>query len=592
MKFKDLFLFLEQEDDWGNNIEDDDFNPEDIPQIGADPIDADPQVAADRENPPLPAEPERPAKPKKLSNKQQIKQKWSEQQPGLTDFQLEDAFTFFDLRRPGLRPYHPYGYIDPQTNRHYINVAEVTSIVERFPDMIPVFENKGTMMDMKKYPWEVMDFWMDIVRANNILVDEENIVPGTKLPLEEQLEMAKARWQEPANQIVNEGGLIAYKIESKNESIALGSIQRVLNHKRKSEGNSQGNAYWCTAVPLNDKGRSNLWTNYRPSNGFYFVWDQSKEELDKNYSVAILAKENGTYGTVDLYNSTTSGHRWENIVAIYPQLQGKEQYFRWFGTTRKERSDFTINMISMTPGHKYYFGTVSKLDQEAYVESGRHVTDVRAFLTIDPKTRKLYVDKTTKLNNDLQTRFICSDPNNPFGILEILRLETKPENLYKYLDAKILKTNLQVPEGILAIKKLIIGTNWRRWITDDKSNNTLVAPTGKITADTKFGVINLEEGELIKDVQYRVTGTKSYVHQFDQDGIRRRVFYVLQKYTYILGDSNPDPDQFFHIFTTTEAMKKKDSPDYLKGAFFDGPDGEATIEREIANLGLVQLKTR
>ena len=590
MKFKDI-LFLEQVDNWGNPIEDDDFQNDINQDLPQDQV-PDQDQPNDIPEPPLPedGEEERREQSKRLSNRQQIKQKWQQENPGVTEFQMEDALGFFELRRDGLRPFHPFGY--QENGRHYINVPEVTSIAERFPNMIPVLENKSTLLDLKKYPWEVMEFWMDVVREDNALIDEENIVPGTKLPIDEQLTLAKEIWtQSTSNKIVDEGGLMAYKIESKNESIAFGSIQRILNIKRHEQGNSRGSAYWCTTVPLNDRGRSNLWTNYRPSNGFYYVWDQNKNEDHQYYSTAILAKDNDTYSLVDLYNSTTTGHDWDYIVRIFPQLEGKQQFFKWFGTTNKEKSDLTIDQISMVPGHKYYFGTIPKSWQRAYVDSGRHVKDVRAFLTMDPSIRKHYVDKTTKLNNDLQTRFVCSDTDNPFGILEILRLETKPENLYKYLDTKILKTNLGVPDGILAIKKLIIGTNWKRWLTDEKSNNTLIAASGKpITKETKFGVINLEDGEIIKDVQYRVTDTKLYLKQFDQDGVKRREFYVLQKYNFILGNSNPDPEQFFHTFTTKEAMIKKESPNYLKGGFFDGTGGEAIISREIENHGLVLLK--
>ena len=590
MKFKDLFL--EQEDpDWLQQPEG--GGPDDVPQMPDD----EPEDEADGAMgaPPAPeVEPERPDRPKKISATQQIKQKWLGQNPGLTDFQMSDAIGFFRDRRDGLRPYHPYGFIDPQTNRHYINTPEITSLVERFPEMETTLSNLGIMMDLKNYPWEVMEYYVDLVRANNAVIDEENIVPGTKLPLEEQLQLAKDMWVRPENQIINEGGLIVYKIESKNESIALGSILRVLHNIRKAAGNSRGNLYWCTAVPLNDNSRSNLWTTYRPQRAFYYLWDQNRHQEVNEYCSSIQTHQNGSYTFVDLYNNTTPNLGWNEVVAMYPQLDGKEDRFPWFGTTTKEREDLTMDKITMRPGDKHYFGTIPKSYQEAYVDSGRHVKKVKAFLTMDAKTRKLYVDKTTKTNNDLQTRFVCDDPNDPFGILEVLRLEIKPENLYKYLDAKILKTNLDVPDGIMAIKKLIIGNNWRRWITDEVTNHTLIALRSDafIDKNTKFGIMDIANAQIVKNPDYRVSGTETFVRVFTEDGITRKAPIVLQKYTYTSGAGQQDPNQYFYVFTTTDAMINKGSEHYLKGRIFDGPEGEQFIEQQMAAGALVSLSRK
>ena len=595
MKFKDLFL--EQDDnDWGNDeIHDFDADPE-IDDVNNPPQPADP----DEDNPEdeadgamgVPPEPDRPARPKKLSATQQIKQKWLGQNPALTDFQMSDAIGFFRDRRDSLRPYHPYGYINPETNRHYINVPEITSIVERFPEMESTLTNMGTMMDLKNYPWDVMEYYTDMVRANNAIIDEENLVPGTKLPLEEQLQLAKERWSNPENQVLNEGGLIVYKIESKHESIALGSIQRVLKRMRDEAGNSRGSAYWCTTVPLNENGRSNLWTTYRPQRAFYYLWDQNKNQDDLGYCSSIQATERSNYTFVDLYNETTANRSWDSLTTMYPQLVGKENRFPWFGTTNKEKLDIRMDRITMRPGHEFYFGTLPKSYQHAYVDSGRHVTKVKAFLLMDYKTRKLYVDKTTKEDNDVQRRFLCDDPSDEFGILEALRLETKPENLYKYLE-HVLTGRLGIPEGIMAIKKLIIGNNWRRWITDEITNQTLFAlRTDKIDKNTRFGIMDIENAKYVKNPDFRVTSTETFVRVFNEEGVTRKTPIVLQKYIYTSGAGQQDPNQYFYVFTTTDAMTNKGSENYLKGRIFDGPEGEQFIEQQLAAGTLISLSRK
>jgi len=375
MKFND-FLFLEQEvpeDPFLNDDPEDEHDDINDPQLpDGDEDQPDDEQAQD--------EPEKPQKPKKLSLTKQAKLRWLEENPALTEFQLEDAVGFFRGRKDNLKEYHPFGYVDPRTGGHYINLPEVAALVLRFPQMEPVLSQNDKMKDIRNYPWEVMEFYMDNVRAANAVIDEENLVPGTKLPLEEQLEQAKEKWNTPENKVVDESGVKAYKIESKNESIKYGSIQRILNIKRREEGNSQGNIYWCTTVPLNDKGRSNLWTSYRPSNAFYYIWDSNRDELDKNYCGSIQVTQSGSYTFVDLYNKTISDLSWDEIAAMYPVLRDKQRLFVHFGTTPKEREDLTIEKISMQPAHKYYFGTIPESYQNAYVDSGRHVNDVEAFL--------------------------------------------------------------------------------------------------------------------------------------------------------------------------------------------------------------------
>ena len=584
MKFKDLFL--EQEDEWGAPLP-----PEDNDDINNPPLPA----GADDEDPPEeggemggdvdvagnePDQPARPAKPKKLSATQQTKQKWMSERPGLTDFEMAEAMGFFRNRRDRLRPYHPYGYVDPQTNRHYINTPESAILVDRFPQMEPTLSDLGKMLDLKNYPWEVMEFYMDTVQAQNTIIDEENLVPGTKLPLEEQLALAKEKYSEPGGQIFNEGGLIIYRIESKNESIKFGSIQRILKKMRTEQGDSRGSAYWCTTVPLNES-RSNLWTNYRPQQAFYYAWDQNRDPDDEYYCTSIQATRNGSFTLVTLYNSTNSSRQWRDVTNIFPQLEGKENLFPWFDTTSKERQDITLDSITMRPGDKFYFGIIRDAEREAYVDSGRHVNKVAPFLKMSPQIRKLYVNKTTKENNDLQRRFLCDDPNDPFGILNILYLETKPENLYKFLN-HVLKTNLQIEEGILAIKKLIIGNNWRRWVSDENTQHTLVAlQTNKVTKDTKFGIMDIANGDIIKDPDYRVSGTETFVQRKEVEGVTRKIPIVLQKYSYTLGDGQPDPNQYFYVFTTASAMTNKNDPNYLKGQIFDGPAGDEFINQQL-----------
>ena len=621
MKFRDL-LFLEQ-DDWGNNIDPD--QPEDNDDINNPPLPADDPGGDDPDVPEEPQEP-RPPKPKKLSMTQQTKKKWKEESPALTEFEMEEHIAFFRARKDNLRPYHPFGY--QENNRHWINLPEVAALVLRFPAMTTVLSQNDKMKDIRNYPWEVMQFYMENVQATAVVIDEENLVPGFKIPWEEQLERSKEIWNATHNKVIDENGIKVFKIESKHESVQFGSIQRVLNQWRwdklglDARGQrkpnpppnipdlKKGNAFWCITVPLNSPdGRGNMWTTYRPENAFYFIWDANRPDGlteggvtgSENYCGSIQHVNNGSWTFVDLYNHTTSDLTWDDIVRKYPILEGKEEMFPHFGTTSKERVDRNISNISMQEGSSNFFGTQPDSDQYAYVDSGRHVNNLAAFGTMRPRTRKHYVAKTTLENGDAQRRFTCSDPNNEFGILEFLRLQTKPDNLYKMLDVAVLQHQLGVEEGVLALKKLIIGTNWIRGLSDDDKNITLISKreAGRMkmgNIEKRYGLINTETADIEEMPEYvEVPGLlQSFVQPIvDENGkLRAGEKYMMRKYVHKHGDGNMDNTRGFYFFLNKNALHARGEngeipADYLKGKYFTLEEGEAYIQ---SKLGTGELR--
>jgi len=617
MKFKDLFLYTEQEDDdpqiidepvddFGNPFERDDEDPEH--DLTIDYGDGRDLVQAF-------GEPQKPKAPKKLSQTQQAKKAWMEESPGLTEFQVMDAVAFFNQRKPLLRAYQPF--CQQQQGIHHVNLPEITSLSQRFPQMKPALSSLSTIRDIRNYSWEVMEFYMHLVRTASAIIDENNLIPNTKLSWKDQFDLAKEKWDEPRNQIYNEGGLIVYKIVSKHESVKYGSIQRILKLWRADskvpELQDKGPDYWCTAVPASQKGRSNLWTNYRPERAFYYVWDKNQESpqvdrLPDTYCGAIFNTDNNGYGFVDLYNGTVTGKDWSYIAQKYPQLAEKENLFPYFGTTTQEVTELKIDDISMISTHRNYFGALAQTDQEAYIEAeggGKHVNNRDAFLTMEFPNRKLYVDKTSLENNDIANRFLCDDPNNPFGILDIL---TKEHKLDKYLDKKILKTNLGIEEGILAIKKLIIGTNWERYLSD----NNVEQEDGSVKGYTlirlrddgnrqnalerryaPYGVMDTGTGDLIKNPHYVQQAGEAYLKPFNNEDGSVNKGFNMSKFLYRLGDGNYDQNEGFYMFTTQSAtVKNRDgsiSDDYLEGKYFTLSGGDEFIRNKLATGEYVKL---
>jgi len=601
MKFKEL-LFLEQQDDWGVEPEQpEDNDGADNPQLPPEPDDDGEQP----DQPEQPAEPGEPIdlKPKKISPTKQVKMKWMEETPGLTEIETAEAVEFFRRRKDNLRPYHPYGYIDPQTSRHWINLPEITSLVMRFPEMEPILSQEDRMKDLKNYPWDVMSYYMDTVQNAQNEIAETNIIPAIqKKPIEEKLEEAKRVWETTPANIFNDPNFKIRKIDSKHEAIVFGSIQRILKEKRDSRGDRSGSAYWCVTVPPNES-RSNLWTNYRPGGynpqGFYFVWDLERDETDKYYFTSVNPLPNQDppkYSVVDLYNHTSS-MSWDEVVAVIPKLQPWKDRLAFYGTTRKEETDLTLDQVSLTKGHKFYLGNIRDVDKLAYVDSGRHINDVEAFSTLPFEARKLYVAKTSTENNDVQSRFLCNDPSTPYGLLDFLYLENKPQNLYKFLH-KLLKEQLGIDEGVLAIKKLILGTNWDRWLSDDEKHLTLIRKRPEGRRDMKqtkapYGIVNTQSGDIVKHNIYVSQFPKPYLKAYmGPDGrlVKERFFF--QKYVAKSGDGNFDQNEGFYMLYPQSAIFKKNgnvNENYLKGQYFELDEGEDFINSKLNNGEFIKM---
>jgi hypothetical protein len=632
MKFKDIYLTLlaEQQDD------DDELNL-DLPDH---PNAFDQEAGAEEE----PEEPEGPEKPeelrprkqpvqpqqKKLSRTQLIKNKWKQEDPGISEQQINDAIAFFNERKDRLKPYKPYGTIDPRTNRYYVNLPEITALVQRFPEMEAALSNDVKLKDMINYTWEQMSFYQNRIFQQAMEFDDENWVQGDYTE-DQRIEMALQRWTKPFNRVINDGTLIVYRVDCKSEAIALGALDHAIwrkynvsamssTKKNRLTFTENGKTYvggidpdilmaiekkyrwnsqpWCIARPIGGEWGGNLWTNYRPSNGFYFVLDNSKPEWDDFHISALQAKQNGGYEITSMPNSTND-YDWVEIASIYPGLRNKQRLFPWFGTTSREKKELSLDTITFRKGDPYYFGAQSDAVHTTYIENNRFINNRDAFLTLSFTNRKLYVDKTSKENNDYKQRFLCVEPaGDPLGILNIIKNEkiTIPgrgdTNLYKYLNDFILITREHVPEGILAIKLAIVGNNWRRLFTDITNGYTLCSTKDgqtRFNRIPKFGILDVDNQDWIKDVDYIQGKPRTYVHSVtNNDGTKDRKIYVFQIYSKSVGNQI-DPNDYFYFLYRKEALTNRDSDLYMKGKFYDGPTGDAFIKEQVDSGSFIRI---
>ena len=614
MKFKDLLIDILLEQQVPPNPEDPEVDPEgNEPEEPFDPdqpwLDADGNVIPGMEpvhdigrRPPRePNQPQKPEGPKKLSRTQMIKAKWKEENPALSEQQMTDAVDFFNERKDRIRPFHPYGYIDPTTNRHYINLPEIAALAERFPNMIPDLSDPVKVKDLSNYTWEVISFYQDRIYRQAIEMDDENFVKGD-FTEDQRIQMALQRWTKPYNQLINEGGVIIYKVECKAEAIALGALDHAIFRKYKSDkvrknlppderaevvNMTWASQPWCVSRPIGGQYGGNLWTSYRPSNAFYFILDKNKPEWHKHHVAALQTIQGGGYNLSTMTNNTEFPS-WDEIETIYPVLRGKKNMFPWFGTTQREKKELTLDVITFRRGDQYDFAVHPDSVHTSYIENGRMIRDVRCFLTLSFDNRKLYIDKATKENDDYKQRFICEDANDPFGILEILRIQKKPDDLYKYLDGFTLKQRLGIPDGINAIKKTIVGTNWRRWLSDIDTNETLISHRHarmRVGDKPRYGIMNIENADLIKDIVYFAETPKSYGHRNEDRTITK---YIFQKYVYAGGDGQVNATEYFYFLCRPEAFTVG-SDVYLQGKYYNGRDGDAFIQNMVTTGQLVRI---
>lgn len=562
-------------------------------------------------NPPEPAPEVQPKNPadirppvgKKLNDAQKIalvvKARWIREQPGLTDLQMDEHIQFFRERKERLKPYIPYDQnnpvIDPQTKRVYVNIPEITAQVEKFPDMIDILSDAQKMKDIQNYTWEQISFYMDRILNLNRVVDDETYIQGDET-LEERFERAYERWTIPRGQIVNEGNITVYKIESKNESVALGALQICIHEKYSLHAGYNYNA-WCTARPEHSRYGSNLYNTYRSDYGaaFYYVLDKNRTQDDIYYisAINVIGEGRGStyrpYTLISRKNGDDSSYLWDEIVAKYPALNGKQHLFKYFGTTRKEQTNFTLDRITFKRGDPYDFATLSPQLQNQYIDSKRHVTEVRSFMSMEAPERKLYIDKTVKTQDDYKYRFRCGDRNNPFGILNALN-DAKPQD-YKYLDY-ILKEKLGIPMGIIAIRLSIVGGDWIILLTDGNNAVTLCSmKTGTKILKSKemdrYGLLNMTDGSVLKDTVYFKGTLRSLMMITRNNGLSHRNMFHLQRYNKsINGRPEENPNDYFYFLSPIDAYTRN-SANYLKGTFFEGAAGDAFISEKTASKEII-----
>jgi hypothetical protein len=555
MKLHDIVLHIlnEQPEEPidGNQI----VNPEDgqeqpndgqqEPEVTDEPSDEQPQA------------PVKPKKEKPQSPIEKTKIKWLEENPHLNNLLMDEAIEFFNGRKNNLRP-----FIDPQSPGAARNMPEIFALKQRFPDF-PA-EDVQKLKDIQSYSWEQIEFLMDRFNTTDAAAEVDFSIEGDTP--EDRKKSALDKWNKEYNKLIDENNIIVHKIEGKDESIALGRLQHILVEK-------YGGMRWCVTIPPGMG--SNLYSGYRDRRSFYFIMDKNKDESDPNYISAIqvvdMSKNSyeGPFVITPRPNGDQTGRSWEDIVNIWPGLQGKENMFRIIPLSKKEQFDGVLDRIRFypipqNPPATNDFAIQSRAIQEMYVDSpNRVINDPRSFMTMAEDLQKKYVAMTT-LDNYKQ-KYKNLDESKPFGMLEALG----GRNL-KFLDA-VLKTQLGIRDGVLAVKASILKLNYKMSFSDSENDNIKMFIS---KGSQKYGVMDLNTIEWIKPLTYIRTKAETFFTPED------RKMYILQRYT-----SEDGSDYFYWLFPRENLTSKdKSSATHLKGKFLNKEEGD-NIPSNFRKLG-------
>lgn len=525
-------------------------NPEDIQQ--------EPEVDAQQE-PETGIEPQAPAKPKKekvLSPIEKTKIKWLSENPHLNDTLMDAAVEFFNSRKNNLRAFIP----NPGPNVR--NMPEIYALKQRFPEF-PA-EDIQKLKDIQSYRWEEIEFLMDRFNTTEAAAEVDFSIEGDTP--EDRKRSAIQKWEKEYNKLIDENGIVVHKIEGKDEAIALGRLQHILVEK-------YGGNRWCVTIPPG--GGSNLYSGYRDRRSFYFVMDKNKDESDPYFISALQVidmskrQSEGPFVITPRPNGDQTGKSWEDVTTIWPALNGKENMFRIIPLSRKEQFDGILDRLRFypypqNPPAENDFAIQPRAIQEMYVDSpNRVINDPRSFLTMPEDLQKKYV-ATTTLDNYKQ-KFKNLDDSKPFGMLEALG-----NRHLKFLDA-VLKTQLGIRDGVLAVKASILKLNYKMSFSDSENDNIKMFIS---KGSQKYGIMDLNTIEWVKPLSYIRTKAESYFTPED------RKLYILQRYT-----SEDGSDYFYWLFPKENLMSKdKSSATHLKGKFLTKEEGD-NIPNTFRKLG-------
>jgi len=562
MKFKDIILeyLLEQPDPVADENPQDDNLQGDNPQQDDEPEQDDAEPEQDNTQPTQGQTPEnKPKKEKKLTPFELQKNLWRQEVPGIEEGTLEAGVEFFNRVKTGLQP---ISTDQQRRNQPEILAASLRFEHSQYPDfygnlsgkkIVDTFKDVNKLRDIKHYTWEVIEFLIDRFSEAEARENFDFSIEGDTPDI--RMQSAISKWNKSQNKIIDEGGLIVFRAQSKDEARVLGLLQNILVGQ-------YGGQTWC-ACRL---GEDSMYNNYRNRRSYYFVMDKNKSQDDR-YFISVLQpvdKNTSSYSYEGPYvitprpNGDQTGKSWEDVVSIYPGLRGKENLIVFFGETNKEKVDKSLSHINFNKNdQRNYFGYQSPQLQFEWVDSNRLINDPEAFLLLRKEHQTEYVRRVSL--EDYKNRFKSNNSQKPFAMLDVLS-----KNDVKTLHQRM--KEIRIPDGIFAVKAAILRIQYDNSFVDIDNPNIMLFQD-KLRKGV-FGVLDLSNLSWVKSLEYIKGRSSLYVNPETKQP------FVLRTYV------NSAGDDYFYLQLPKENLLAKDREN-LKGRYLDAEQGNELVRKSI-----------
>ena len=488
-----------------------------------------------------------------------IKAKWLKEQPDLSEEQMDNIIEAFNRKKNNLRPYREDITADGVLFQGVPNLPEVTSLKLAFPEF-PA-DNFQKLKDLNSYTWTQIEFFTDRfnTEANNAEMTFNTEGDTEQQRMESAYNLWKGNWP---SKIIDENGLIVHKISGKDEAIAFGKLQHMMNRKIGGQYND-----WC--ITSANPG-STMYNNYRDRRSYYFtlrIGDKGTSKENDQYYMSVIQPSTGLYEGPYVVTPRPNGDQthktWDDVVKIYPQLQGKEHMFKFFPKTNKEKYESVLDIVNFIPGDKNNFIMQPRGIQNRYLESGRNINSLDAFKVLNKEQINSYI-RGTNIGNYKQ-RFISGNHTKPFEILDFLKKNVPGK--YNDIDNYI-KGTINVPSGIKSVRNFILLRNFKiRFLNENKPNEQVL-----INEDIEnIGVFDKNTGDFILPPVFIEKGRiPTYTEKFSekyQQNIRNN--FIVVKYEVSETFKNDiegeiPTDTFYTVYLTRNMDRPGDEKYYCK----------------------------
>jgi hypothetical protein len=491
-------------------------------------------------------------------------------------FEKKDGFT---LKNPGVNSFllrwngkHGKGVIAPKLDDQGAPMFDQNRRV--ITTLIPF-----KIEDIKDPGRYTLDQFVDFIEEfkEQDLAPEEDEFQGKMVLTDKKIEASRKLWVGGRDTVINEDGFKVKFIPNARISVMYGFYQQHLVKKllgADTAGRNGERRQWCVTGRNSEDSRTNLWGTYRtplerryervPRRTFWFIYDESKnpQVVDnpstQKYYLSALQYCVNDYGytgfkITSLFNDGDDPFTWNQIVAIYPQLDGREAEFARYEEFEESEllGNNQLTRINETEGSEGDFAAQKRSTKKAYIESGGTLKSERSWMFLDDKLKNLYIVGST-----------AADIEDKFQSEQLIKAIKKSGEYINLLDNHIKSSGARLNDnnrmtnqsmadlGVGIIYKKIISEHYAvaKTSLDNKKIQLLESKKNKINGKPLCGLYHFGY-----DAWMIFDGVK-YEAEYVNDGLRAFIDDEGQSYlvyTYLHKDSNQVDDKtLYAIFVS------------------------------------------